>query len=224
MYHHLHDLPATATPLSRTLTVSPRAFDDQLSYLAEQGYHTVYFTDLIAYFTEGAPLAAKPVILTFDDGWRDDYTAAYPALRSHCMVGTFFPPTNWVDHSNLTLTWAQVEEMSRGEMEFGSHTVNHYLLPNQTAKQVTAQFEDSRAILSPHLRRPVVALAYPGGAYNAAVAALVKKAGYGAAVGVARGVEHRAEDLFALHRVTISYGDDLAAFAARSSSRLRAAA
>jgi peptidoglycan/xylan/chitin deacetylase (PgdA/CDA1 family) len=215
MYHHLKVLGPVASPVSRTLTVTPEALDEQLAFLVRTGYHTVGFGDLIAYFGEGRPLPDKPIILTFDDGWREAYTVAFPALRKHCLTGVFFPPTNWIDRSPLTLTWAQVEEMSRAGMEFGSHTANHYLLTNQTAEQITRQAEDSRAALAGHVQTPVVVLAYPGGHYNAAVAAVIKQAGYGAAVGVARGVTHTAADLFSLNRVTISYNDDLTAFAAK---------
>ena len=215
MYHHVRELPKNTSAFLRTLTVSADAFEAQMTYLAQNGYHTVYFSDLVAWFDRGAALPDKPIIITFDDGWIEQYEVAYPILRKHCLVAAFFPPTNWVNTSKLTMTWAQIEEMSKGGMEFGSHTVNHYLLTGQTAEQITRQLENSRKTLEGHVRLPIAALAYPGGAYNAAVASLVEKAGYGAAVGVGAGVIHKAEERFKLHRVTVNYADTVAVFAAR---------
>ena len=90
MYHHITHLQPNATPTWRTLTVTPEAFEAQVKWLADHGYHTIYFTDLVAYFRDGVPLPEKPIILTFDDGWTDDYTIAYPILRRHCMVRNIF--------------------------------------------------------------------------------------------------------------------------------------
>ncbi len=165
MYHHLTHLPAGANATWRMLTVTPEAFEEQVKSLADNGYHTIEFYDLIAYFGNSLPLPNRPIILTFDDGWIDDYTVAYPILKEHCMVGTFFPPVNWVDHSDgkKLLTWAMIEEMSKGGMEFGSHTLNHHLLNEQSEAQIMQQLVDSKTELEKHTVRPVVALAYPGG-------------------------------------------------------------
>jgi peptidoglycan/xylan/chitin deacetylase (PgdA/CDA1 family) len=197
--------------------VTPEAFEAQMQWLADNGYHTVSFSDLVAYFQHGQPLPAKPIILTFDDGWVDGYTVAYPTLKKHCMVGAFFPPVEWVNRSDgsKVLTWSMIEEMSRGGMEFGSHTLNHHLLNEQNAQQITEQLVGSKAELEKHLVRPVTALAYPGGGHNALVTSLAPKSGYGAAVGVRAGVEQTRSGLFLLNRITIPYSDDLKAFERR---------
>jgi peptidoglycan/xylan/chitin deacetylase (PgdA/CDA1 family) len=221
MYHHITHLQANATATWRTLTVTPEAFEGQVKWLADHGYHTIYFSDLVAYFRDGVPLPERSIILTFDDGWTDDYTAVYPILRKHCMVGTFFPPVAWVNRSNgsKVMTWPMIEEMSQGGMEFGSHTINHYLLNEQTAQRITEELVGSKAALEQHVGRPVVALAYPGGGHNPLAVSLVPKAGYGAAVGVAAGVDQARSDLFLLHRITIPYSDDLKAFERRITAK-----
>ena len=221
MYHHITRLPANANATWRTLTVTPEAFEAQVKWLVDNGYHAIYFSDLVAYFQAGVPLPDKPIILTFDDGWTDDYTIAYPILRKHCMVGAFFPPVAWVNRSNgsKVMTWPMIEEMSQGGMEFGSHTINHYLLNEQNAQKITEELVGSKAALEQHVVRPVVALAYPGGGHNPLVVSLVPKAGYGAAVGVTAGVEQARSDLFLLHRITIPYSDDLKAFERRITAK-----
>lgn len=221
MYHHVTHLPANASALWRNLTVTPEALEAQVKYLADHGYHTIYFSDLVAYFGAGTPLPDRPIILTFDDGWIDDYTVVYPILQKHCMVGTFFPPVNWVNNGNgkQVISWPMIEEMSRGEMEFGSHTLNHHLLNNQNEKQIMEQLVGSKAELEKHTIRPVVALAYPGGGYNALVVALAAKAGYGAAVGVTANPDQSRSDLFILRRITVPYSDDLKMFEQRITSK-----
>jgi peptidoglycan/xylan/chitin deacetylase (PgdA/CDA1 family) len=213
MYHHIRQLPQNASRTSRMLTVTASEFGDQIAYLAREGYHTIYFSDLVDFLRSGTPLPFKPVIVTFDDGWAEQYAVAYPILRRYCMAATFFPPTNWLDQSRLTLTWKQIEEMSRGGMEFGSHTVNHHLMTQESATEMALQLETSRTILQRHVLRPVVALAYPGGAVSAAVELQAAAAGYGVAVGVRAGTRQTPEERFRLHRTTIAYGTTLQEFA-----------
>lgn len=217
MYHHITHLAANASSTWRTLTVTPEAFEAQVKYLADHGYHAIYFSNLVAYFQNGVPLPEKPIILTFDDGWVDDYKVAYPILRKYCMVGTFFPPINWVNNGGgmQVMDWPMIEEMSRGGMEFGSHTLNHHLLNNLNETQIRQQLVDSKAEIEKHVVRPVVALAYPGGGYNALVVSLVPKAGYSAAVGVTANPDQLRANLFTLHRTTITYSDNLEMFERR---------
>ncbi len=221
MYHHVKVLPANANTTWRNLTVTPAAFEAQVKYLADHGYHTIYFSDLIAYFGAGTPLPDKPIILTFDDGWIEQYTVVYPILQKYCMVGTFFPPINWVHNGDgkQVVAWPMIEEMSRGQMEFGSHTLNHHLLNNQTEKQIMEQLVGSKAELEQHTVRPVVALAYPGGGWNKLAVSLVPKAGYGAAVGITASPDQTRADLFLLHRITVPYSDDLKMFVKRITSK-----
>lgn len=221
MYHHVRLLSADANATWRNLTVTPQAFEAQVKYLADHGYHTVYFSDLAAYFNAGAPLPDKPIILTFDDGWIEQYAVVYPILRKYCLTGTFFPPVNWVNNGGgkQVISWAMIEEMSRGGMEFGSHTLNHHLLSQLAEKQIMEQLVGSKAELEKHTVRPVVALAYPGGGYNKLAVSLVPKAGYEAAVGVTASPDQARSDLFLLHRITIPYSDDLKTFEARIRSQ-----
>jgi peptidoglycan/xylan/chitin deacetylase (PgdA/CDA1 family) len=213
MYHHVQVLSPIASAVWRLLTVTPAAFEAQVAFLSKQGYHTIYFSDLIAYFDQGRPLPARPIILTFDDGWEDDYATVYPILKKYGMEGTFFPPTNWVGKSKVTLTWPQVEEMDRGGMEFGSHTASHRLLSNLGRAQALRELTLSKSILDSHLRRPVVALAYPGGSHNSLTMELVPQAGYGIALGVTPSIYQHRASRYELYRIGIPYSLTLDAFA-----------
>lgn len=215
MYHHVRVLAPEAGRVWRMLTVDPAAFEAQMAYLVEHGYHTVTFSDLADHFDRGKPLPDQPVILTFDDGWAEQYTTVYPILRRYGLSATFFPPTNWISGSRLTLTWGQIEEMSQAGMEFGSHTLNHHFLTHQDTNEVRRQLVQSKALLEQHTHKPVIALAYPGGAWGPAVTVQAQEAGYRVAVGVAAGVKQRAAERFVLHRVSVGYGAPLQTFIAR---------
>ncbi len=215
MYHHLQVVRPNQSLTFRALSVAPAEFEKQMAYLAAHNYHTIYFSDLIAYFKTQQPLPENPIILTFDDGWLQDYTVAFPILRKYCLVGTFFPPTNWVDHSKYTLTWAEIAEMSAGGMEFGSHTQSHALMHLRTAAQNRLELLNSKQLLEQHMGKPVVALAYPGGMFNASVVQVVVEAGYGAAVTTLGGNYQSADRIYTLHRTAIRYWDTLDAFVAK---------
>lgn len=215
MYHHLQLMTPDKSQIFRALSVAPAEFEKQVAYLAAHDYHTVYFSDLVAYFRSGRALPDNPIILTFDDGWVQDYTVAFPILFKYCMVGTFFPPTNWVDHSRYTLTWAEIAEMSAGGMEFGSHTQSHSLMNLRTPEQNRLELVNSRLLLEQHTGRPVVALAFPGGMFNASVLQTAAETGYGAAVTTLGGIYQRPDQIYMLHRTAVRYWDTLDAFAAK---------
>ncbi len=213
MYHHLQVLGPNPTLTLRDWTVAPDNFTAQLDYLKAQGYHTISFAQLVAFLEDGAPLPAQPVMLTFDDGWIEDYTVAFPALRAHGMRGTFFVPTMYADAGGKTLmNWTQILEMDAAGMEFGGHTLNHANLKQVSAAEAVRQLTTSKLKLEQKLGHPTVAFAYPFGAANPAIIALVKQAGYQAAVGLCCGYRLRADSLLLLPRIRIGYDDTLEAF------------
>ena len=215
MYHYVDAVPPPAGPYAGSLTVRTKDFKAEMMYLVDYGFHTVSLPDVYLAMAGRKRLPGKPVVLTFDDGGLDDYTVAYPILRKYGMVGAFFPPTNWVGKSKLTITWQQVEEMDRGGMEFGSHTVSHRLLTPLKRAQVLQELQLSQSILEGHVRRSVVALAYPGGAHNGQTMELAAVAGYGVAVGVTPSAWQQVAERYTLRRITVPYGMSLAEFAAR---------
>lgn len=208
MYHHLTDLPDNASQLQRDWTVAPKNFETQMDWLAERGYHTVTMGQLAAHLKRNAVLPMKPIVISFDDGWSDDYAVAFPILKRHNFTGTFYVYTNALDH-NQFLTWAQVEEMSAAGMDFQAHTLSHPHLRKLSPEEAMIQVSDSKAILEKRLGKPVTSFAYPFGEYNTAVIDIVKRAGFDSAVTIAAGYKQRADEAYTLHRIRISYPDTL---------------
>jgi peptidoglycan/xylan/chitin deacetylase (PgdA/CDA1 family) len=214
MYHHLQTLGQNPTQAERDWTVAPKNFTAQLDYLAAHGYRAITFAQLVAFFEQGAPLPLHPVMLTFDDGWLDDYTVAFPALRAHVMVGTFFVPTMYADAGGKALmNWTQIAEMDAAGMEFGGHTLNHANLTKVSAQEAQRQLQASKLKLEQKLGHTTIAFAYPFGATTPAIMRLVQQAGYQVAVGLCCSYRLRADGLLFLPRIRISYDDTLEDFA-----------
>jgi peptidoglycan/xylan/chitin deacetylase (PgdA/CDA1 family) len=207
MYHHLEELTEeqAADPDYQQLFVAPKAFGEQVAYLKNNGYHTITFAELVGAFNGEVSLPDKPVIITFDDGWDDIYNVAYPILRDHGMRATFFISTNWIENLAGVVSWAQLEEMSAGGMEFGSHSFTHPYLTTADPDWMKYEIEESRSQLEEHTNKTVTAFAYPYGLYDDNVIAAVKEAGYLTACTIDPGTTVTAADLFTLPRLWV-YG------------------
>lgn len=164
MYHHVSK-PETQSALDVSLAVEPEIFKQQLAYLKKQGYHSVTFNQLFSALYYDAPLPAKPIILTFDDGYDDAYKNVYPMLKEQGFSGMFYIITGKVGWKGQA-TWPQLREMMRNGMQMGSHTINHgdlgqILQVSQAQAQQELQF--SQSTLQGHLGVPIQQFCYPAG-------------------------------------------------------------
>jgi peptidoglycan/xylan/chitin deacetylase (PgdA/CDA1 family) len=210
MYHHLKFREANASETLRTWTVAPTEFAAQLDYFQGRGFHTVTFKQVVAFFEEGIPLPPNPILLTFDDGWLDHYTVAFPELRKRGMVGNFFVPTQYADvGGELLMNWEQVLEMDRAGMEFGGHTITHADLTGLNLGQAQFELSSSKAKMEAKLGHPTYALSYPFGAFNPYVVAETRSAGYRAALILCCGYAQSADALLTMPRIRISYDDTI---------------
>lgn len=124
MYHHVEDLNM-AKEKAYSNTISPEIFRKQMEYLRDQGYTTVKMIDLINFFDAGTPLPQKSILLTFDDGYRDFESKAYPILSEFGFRATVFLATGLMENPDY-LSWAKIEEMARsGNILFANHTWSH---------------------------------------------------------------------------------------------------
>jgi len=174
MYHYIEDLPADADEIRTDLTVSPALFKDHLSYLAENDYETITFTDLHRALTHGATLPNKPVILTFDDGYDNHFTQAYPALAEFGFTGTFFVITGFLDDQRHGyMTWQQAKEMAAAGMTIASHTKTHPDLRQRSYDYLTYQILGSMESITAHTGIPPIVFSYPMGRYDHTVLSVI---------------------------------------------------
>lgn len=177
MYHYVDSTPPPTGPYSAGLTVNTARFEAEMNYLADDGYHAVTLEQIYAAMAGEARLPAKPVAITFDDGGLDDYTVAFPILRAHHLVATFFVITGFVGKT-VCVSWPDVKVMHASGMEIESHTVRHDDLTTLPQSRLAAELSDSRNALIRELNEDPIALAYPSGAFNQSVEVAARKAGY----------------------------------------------
>lgn len=178
--------------------ITPELLEEELRYVKSRGYTTVRFVDVAAYFDKGMPLPEKPIILSFDDGWANEYHYAFPLLQKYQMHGTFFVFTNPIGRKSNWMTWEQIKEMDNAGMEIGGHSRTHPILTRiMTDEELDKEILGGKEILEAHLGHSINVFAYPFGETDERVIAAVRRAGYMLARTIRSGVwndpDHRLE-------------------------------
>jgi peptidoglycan/xylan/chitin deacetylase (PgdA/CDA1 family) len=212
MYHKVNPDPGTG---GYGLRVRPRDFAGQMAYLARNGYQPVTLSDLADHSEKGRPLPPKPVVITLDDGYLDNYTYAYPILKKYRFTATVFVVAGTVggindfdyragkQPKNKMAGWPQLKEMAEGGIAIGAHTVRHPRLADLSPAEMKSEIEGSKRILEKKLNRPVEAFCYPYGSYNETVTGLVRESGFRAAVTTVQGLGRFDREPLALKRIRI---------------------
>jgi peptidoglycan/xylan/chitin deacetylase (PgdA/CDA1 family) len=215
MYHRIDVLRPSLPAITRRLTVDPGDFAAQMAWLASHGYHSVTQLQLFDALEHGSRLPAKPVLVTFDDGYRDVFGKAMPILHRLHMHATAYVITSRISNGDPSfLTWGMLESLERRGIEIGSHTVHHLELPYLPTAQAMAELVDSRRALEQHLGHPVQWFAYPAGAEDSRSVELVRRAGYVLAVTTHPGRLQSARSPLTLDRYEILDSTGVAGLAA----------
>jgi peptidoglycan/xylan/chitin deacetylase (PgdA/CDA1 family) len=218
MYHYISVPPPDADRYRLDLSVTPGNLDIQMGWLAANGYTVVTLQDLLYHLTLGWSLPPKPVILTFDDGYRDAYENAFPILQKYGFVGTFFVITDRVTFGETSYaTWEQIIAMHNAGMDIQSHTRTHPDLRGVSEAELLWQVLGSREALESRLGKEVRFFCYPAGRYDANAVRALQQYGYWAAVTTEYGASHTLDDLYTLKRIRIRNSDTLDSFAAKLS-------
>ncbi|WP_083856566.1 polysaccharide deacetylase family protein [Nitrolancea hollandica] len=212
MYHYVRPDPGNGDTIGQDLSVTPDNFADQLNYLAEHHFTTMTMEELADVRAKRRALPPNPIVLTFDDGYRDFYTYAWPLLREHGFKATSFIITNVVDQPHY-LTWQMIDEMQRsGLIEFGSHTLSHRELPSLSDAAAKQEIEQSKQILESHLGHPVRSFCYPAGRISDRDGEFVHNAGYEIAVTTKHGYAKPDQNPLRLPRMRIHGSTTLSQF------------
>ena len=143
MYHSISE--------GNGLRVPSEEFRSQMAWLRENGYYTLSPEEAFLVLTENRMPSEKCVWLTFDDGYTDNYTEAFPILKEHDMKATVFMIGKSIDKGHH-LTENQMLEMSRNGISIESHTINHLELNRMTAEQQEAEMVQSKDAVRPYPR------------------------------------------------------------------------
>ncbi len=211
VYHSVRTYFPGETPIQKKFDVDPDIFAAQLRYLKIHGYSAITFDDLVKKF-DGAALPANPVIISFDDGWENQYEYAFPILEKENLKATFFIYSNAIGHRAF-LKWDQVRELSNAGMTIGGHSKYHpYLWKITDPKRLSDEIISSKKITESQIGKTLTVFAYPFGRYSTSTIEMVKLGGYRSARSGYAGAYHTKKDLFTLHSIQV--GNDIKNFAA----------
>lgn len=204
MYHYLSIPPADADRYRVDLSVPPDLFAAHLDTIVAEGYTTISLDLLVQHLTRGVPLPEKSVILTFDDGYRDNYDNALPLLVERGMTATFFISTDFIDEGRPEyLTWDMVRAMRDAGMTIGSHGRNHFSLKGRDVDFLVWQALGSRETIAFEVGEPPRFMSYPAGEYDDLTRDIFQQAHYWAGLTTIQGATHASNDLFQMHRVRV---------------------
>jgi peptidoglycan/xylan/chitin deacetylase (PgdA/CDA1 family) len=215
MYHKINDVP------ENSVTVPTGLFDEQMAQLGELGYRPVSLDDVLAHYVDRAPLPPKAVLITFDDGYRDNLENAVPVLQRYGYPAVIFVPIGYLDGSqplphdehlathgvlNRTLDWAQLAELEGRGVRIESHGIGHKPLADLEVDEAAREVVLSKLRLEERLGRPVRAFAYVKGSeahYRPVHLSLLRQAGYDLAFTSISGSNGPHTDPLQLHRYNV---------------------
>ncbi len=212
MYHSVSDWDHFAT-------VSPADFEKQMAYLAAKKIPVVSLSELARRHARSESLGGAAVI-TFDDGYRDNYTAAYPVLRRFGFPATVFVESGLIGRDNNGIPHMNADEMRQMSdlVELGAHTKSHPKLANLSPEEAHGEIEHSKQAVEAALGKPCTLFAYPFGNYNQGTISIVRGLGFDAAVTVKEGTVCRESKILELPRVSIDRSTTFAQFKGKLST------
>jgi peptidoglycan/xylan/chitin deacetylase (PgdA/CDA1 family) len=203
VYHSVMPHHPGQTAEQRVLNVDDAVFETQMRYLVDGGYHVVSFAALVDALVGRDTLPNRAVVITFDDGWGNQYRHAFPILRRFGLTATFFVFTTPIGKDPKLMTWEQLRELQDAGMTIGSHTRTHPVLPDYHAA-LHNEVQMSREDIKEHLGRAPDFFAYPFGAWDSLSAAWARTAGYRAARTYRGGAWNSPSDLYHLRAVPVT--------------------
>lgn len=227
MYHGISDSPEMRrSAYFRTCTV-PRVFREQLNFLARNGYKTIGLGEAVRRLEGNTGRAERLVVLTFDDGFEDFWSEAFPTLNQFGYTATVFLPTAYIGdtprkfNGTTCLTWGQIRELGKAGIEFGSHTATHPELTALAPAEVRREVELSKEEIEDRLGSAVESFSYPYAfpepdrAFRQSLRTMLTEAGYENGVSTMVGTADSGSDRLFLERIPVNSRDDEAFFSAK---------
>ena len=215
MYHKVNDLP------NNRMSMPVSLFDEQMAELGELGYTVVDLEAVLGHYVRGAPLPDGAVLITFDDGYRDNLENAAPVLKKYGYPAVQFVPLAYVGDSqplphekylsahgvfNPTVDWDQILELERHGVRIESHGISHRPLAELEIDEAAREIAISKLKLEQRLGRPVRAFSYVKGSeadYKPVHPSLVRQAGYDLAFTAVSGANSPSSDPLQLRRYNV---------------------
>ena len=206
-YHSVH--PNS----TNEVIITPELLKEHLSYLKDENYISLTMNDIRNYLMHNEPIPEKSILITFDDGYMDNYYNAFPILKDLNLKATIFCVTSALD-GNYYLSEDAIREMSDYGIDIQSHTINHPNLNKLSYNDQLTEMINSKKALEKITNKEVYAIAYPFGDFNNDTIKAAKDAGYALGFTTKRGLSDREDNLLKLDRIYVSSNYDLNTFKA----------
>lgn len=198
MYHHIDDRAS-----EWKLSVSPEQFLKQMTYLKKHHYRVLDLEEYIKAVKSNAKIDRKTVVLTFDDGYRNNFTAALPILKKFNFPATIFIQVDGIGRDDY-MSEDEIRELLRNGIKIGSHTMHHGFLPNLSPELKEMEIKLSKERLESMFNIPISVFSYPGGGFDEEARKMVIDAGYIGATATHPGWDYPNKDPYALKRIRVS--------------------
>ncbi|MBC1435634.1 polysaccharide deacetylase family protein [Listeria rocourtiae] len=199
MYHSIN------SNVKNNLITPPNEFEEQMKWLVDNGYHTLTLASLTDMLKTGQGVPDKPVVITFDDGYQDNYTNAYPILKKYGLKANIFVITDKIAKNNH-FDEVALKEMSDYGIEMDSHTVHHFELNTLSYDEQLRELKDSKATLERLTDKKVNSICYPVGRYNEDTVRAAEASGYAMGFTTESGKANKNKGMYTLPRVRMVPG------------------
>lgn len=205
MYHYIRVLNDPNDKIGTNLSVSPEKFSSELDLIKSKGYEAITFEDI-----NNGNIPNKPIILTFDDGYKDFYQNAYSELKKRNMKAVSFIITNDIGQ-NEYMNNNEIKEISNYGIEIGSHTLSHPDLSKLSSAKAEIEIAQSKKNLEELISKNIISFCYPSGKYTPETENIVKTAGYKFATTTNSGIT-TFDNFFALNRYRINPDTNISSY------------
>jgi len=205
-------------------SVKPENFIQQMEYLRKRNFKIIALKELVEILEQKRPIPKKTVVLTFDDGYQDNYTNAFPILKKYNFPATIFLPTDFIGKSKgeservvlNMLNWHQIKEMYQsGLIDFQPHSLTHQELSKIDLIKAEQEIRESKEIIEKELNKNCNFFAYPRGSFNQRIIDILKEVGFKAGLGINPGFVDKNTDLSKLSRQSINSQTSMIQFKVR---------
>ena len=203
MYHHIQPMDEAKQKNQGGLSVDPNVFDHQMAYLTSSGYTTLFANELVNALKNKSALPSKSIVVTFDDGYKDNHAYALPVIRKYGVKVNLMLTTGLVEGADY-LTWDQVSDMKNsGFYYFIDHTWSHFNVGSGTEEKIRYEIETAKKQIEAKTGQIVDIFAYPYGLGGPVARKVLQENGFTGAFSTIPGFYQCDSFIFALHRTRI---------------------
>ena len=192
-----------------------------MKYLKDNNYTTLTIDELYSYMQTGKLVPNNPIVITFDDGYKDNYTDAYPILKEFGLKATVFVITDTIDKEKNYLTSDEIKSMDSNNIRIESHTAAHEQLDKISYNDNLKTMTSSKDKLEKILGRKINYIAYPFGGYNDNTIKATKESGYKLAFSTDFGWIDKNDNIYSLGRIFVNSNFSLEEFKAKLNPKIK---